>query len=40
MIMILGVIGLGSGSAEAFTLNNCSNRNNIVESYSLLEPEA
>jgi hypothetical protein len=28
------------GQVEAFTVYNCSNRSNIIESYSLLEPDA
>jgi hypothetical protein len=28
------------GPAEGFTAYNCSNRSNVVESYSLLEPDA
>jgi hypothetical protein len=28
------------GQAEAFTTYDCLNRSNIIESYSLLEPDA
>jgi hypothetical protein len=40
MLLFLGVAGMGSGPVEAFTAYDCSNRSNIVESNSLLEPEA
>jgi hypothetical protein len=36
-IAVLCFIG---GQAEAFAAYDCSNRSNIVESYSLLEPDA
>ncbi len=39
-LMVLGIVGLSSGPAEAFTAYDCSNRSNIVESFSLLEPDA
>ncbi len=34
------VLCLVGGQADAFTAYDCSNRSNIVESYSLLEPDA
>ncbi len=37
MLMLLCISG---HPAEGFTAYDCSNRNNIVESYSLLEPDA
>jgi hypothetical protein len=40
MLMILGVIGLSSTPVENFTVYDCSNRSNIVELFSLLEPDA
>jgi hypothetical protein len=40
MQMLLGVISGQCGSAEGFTAFDCSNRSNIVELYSLLEPDA
>ncbi len=40
MLMILGVAGIGSKPVKTFTVYDCPNRSNIVESYSLLEPDA
>jgi hypothetical protein len=40
MLLLLGVICGRCGSTEGFTAYDCSNRSNIVESYSLLEPDA
>jgi hypothetical protein len=40
MLMLLGVISGQCRSAEGLTAYDCSNRSNIVESYSLLEPDA
>jgi hypothetical protein len=40
MLMILGVTGSSSTPVKAFTAYDRSNRSNIVESYSLLEPDA
>jgi hypothetical protein len=31
-LLLLGVIGLGSGQAQKFTAYDCSNRSNIVKS--------
>jgi hypothetical protein len=39
MLMILGIAGLNSGPVEEFTAYDYSNRSNIVESYSWLEPD-
>jgi hypothetical protein len=38
--MILCLVGMQSGAVDAFTTYDCSNRSNIVESYSLLKPDA
>jgi hypothetical protein len=40
LMMILGIIGEQGKLTEAFTAYDCSNRSNVVESYSLLEPDA
>jgi hypothetical protein len=37
---ILCLVGMQGGLADAFTAYDCSNRSNIVESYSLLERDA
>jgi hypothetical protein len=34
LMMVLGLVGGQSGLAEGFTAYDCSNRSNIVESYS------
>jgi hypothetical protein len=36
---VLNLVGRQCGPVEAFTAYHCSNRSNIVESYSLLEPD-
>jgi hypothetical protein len=38
--LVLMLLCLSGQAVEAFTAYDCSNRNNIVESYSLLEPDA
>jgi hypothetical protein len=38
--LMLTLICLSSQAVEGFTAYDCSNRSNIVESYSLLEPDA
>jgi hypothetical protein len=39
-MLILCLVGTPGGQVSAFTAYDCSNRSNIVESYSLLEPDA
>jgi hypothetical protein len=38
--LTMAILCLVGGQARAFTADVCSNRNNIIESYSLLEPDA
>ncbi len=38
--LVLTLICLLGGQASAFTAYDCSNRSNVIESYSLLEPDA
>ncbi len=38
--LVLGLVGMLGGPVEAFTAYDCSNRSNIVYSYSLLETDA
>jgi hypothetical protein len=38
--IVLGLVGMLGGPAKAFMAYDCSNRSNIVDSYSLLEPDA
>jgi hypothetical protein len=40
IMMVFNLVGRQSRPAKAFTAYDCSNRSNIVESYSLLEPDA
>jgi hypothetical protein len=40
MLLLLRDDNRHSGSAEGFTAYTCSNRSNVVELYSLLEPDA
>jgi hypothetical protein len=39
-MMMLCLVVIQSRLADAFTTYDCSNRSNIVESYSMLEPDA
>jgi hypothetical protein len=38
-MMILCLVGMQGGPVDAFTAYDCWNWSNIVESYSLLEPD-
>ncbi len=38
--MLMTIACLVGGPVAAFTAYDCSNRSNVVESYSLLEPDA
>ncbi len=39
-MVMLCLVRIQGGPADGFTAYDCSNRSNIVESYSLLEPDA
>jgi hypothetical protein len=40
MPLTMAILCLAGGQVRAFTAYDCSNRSNIIESYSLLEPDA
>jgi hypothetical protein len=40
VLIMLGMIGIRESPGNAFTAYNCTNRSNVVESYTVLEPDA
>jgi hypothetical protein len=40
LLLAMTILCLIGGQASAFTAYDCSNKSNIIESYSLLEPDA